>query len=109
MIKRLVLLNAPVLTSFGTFEFAQISTQEAREIIAEAETVESAIGHAATAEIMTELLDYKVETNRIEFLQTTEDSALIFRLKKRIGEGQVLNRVEIEKIGYDFGLLTKVK
>ena len=108
MIKRLVLLNAPVLTSFGTFEFVQISTQKAREIIAEAERIESAIGHAATAEIMTELLDYKVETNRIEFFQTTEDSALIFRLKKRIGEGQVLNRAEIEKIGYEFGVLKKL-
>lgn len=106
--KRLVLLNAPVLTSFGTFEFAQISIEEARKIIAEAEKVESAIGHAATAEIMTELLDYKVETNRIEFFQTTEDTALIFRLKKRIGEGQVLNREEIEKIGYEFGILIKL-
>ena len=109
MIKRLVLLNAPVLTSFGTFEFVQISTQKARKIITAAETVKSAIGHAVTAEIMTELLDYKVETNRIEFFQTTEDSALIFRLKKRIGEGQVLNRMEIEKIGYEFGILRRLK
>ena len=107
--KRLVLLNAPVLTTFGTFEFVQISTQEARRIIAEAEVVESAIGHAATAEIMTELLDYKVETNRIEFFQKVEDIALIFRLKKRIGEGQILIREEIEKIGYEFGLLRRLK
>ncbi len=108
MIKRLVLLNAPVLTSFGAFEFTQITTDEAKEIIRNAAQVISAIGHAATAEIMTELLDYTVETNRIEFFQTTEDAALIFRLKKRIGEGRVLNREEIENIGYEFGLLTKI-
>ena len=107
--KRLILLNAPVLTSFGTFEFVQVSVEEARKITVEAESVESAIGHASTAEIMSELLDYKVETNRIEFFQRTEDAALIFRLKKRIGEGQVLNREEIEKIGYEFGLLRRVK
>lgn len=105
--KRLVLLNAPVLTSFGTFEFVPVSVEEARKIIREAEQVESAIGHAATAEVLTDLLDYEVETNRIEFFQTVNDTALIFRLKKRIGEGRVLDRAEIEKIGYEFGVLTK--
>ncbi|HLM61008.1 MAG TPA: DUF1874 domain-containing protein [Pyrinomonadaceae bacterium] len=108
MIKRLVLLNAPVLTTFGKFDFAPISVDEARKIIGEAETVESAIGHAATAEIMTRLLDYKVETNRIEFFQTAEDITLIFRLKRRIGEGKVLSAEEIEEIGYEFGMLKKI-
>ena len=107
--KRLVLLNAPVLTSYGMFEFTRISVEQAKEIIAEAETVESAIGHAATAEIMSELLGFKVEARRIEFFQTTEDAALVFRLKKRIGEGQVLNRKEIEQIGYEFGILKKTR
>lgn len=107
--KRLLLLNAPVLTSFGRFEFVQISVAEAKEIINKAETVESAIGHAATAEIMSELLDYKVEANRVEFSQTLTDSALIFRLKKRIGEGKILDRTEIEEIGYEFGILRRIK
>lgn len=107
--KRLILLNAPVLTSYGIFEFVRISIDDAKKIIRESQNVESGIGHAATAEIMSELLDYRIETNRIEFFQTAEDKALIFRLKKRIGEGQVLNREEIEKIGYEFGLLIKHK
>jgi len=106
--KRLLLLNAPVLTSFGRFEFVQISVEEARKLIHAAAHVESAIGHAGTAEIMSELLDFKVETNRVEFIQTPEDTALIFRLKKRIGEGQVLGRAEIEKIGFEFGILIKL-
>lgn len=107
--KRLVLLNAAILTAYGKFEFEPLSIDEARKIIREAETVESAIGHAATAEIMTNLLDYKVETNRAEFFQSVEDVALIFRLKKRIGEGKVLNAEEIESIGYEFGLLKKLE
>src|SRR5215210_4286927 len=108
MMKRLVLLNAAILTSYGKFDFEPLSVDQARRVIREAESVESAIGHAATAEIMTSLLDYKVEANRIEFFQTVEDGALIFKLKKRIGEGQVLNAEEIEKIGYEFGILKRV-
>lgn len=108
VMKRLVLLNAPVLTSFGTFEFAPVTVAEAREIVRRAEQVESAIGHAATAEVMSNLLDYQVETNRIEFFQTVGDVALIFRLKKRIGEGRVLDAEEIERIGYELGLLKKL-
>lgn len=107
--KRLVLLNAPVLTAYGKFDFAPLSVDEARRTIREAETVESAIGHAATAEVMSKLLDYKIEANRIEFFQTIEDAALIFRLKKRVGEGKVLNAEEIENVGYEFGLLRRIE
>lgn len=107
--KRLVLFNAPVLTEYGKFKFIRLSIDEARRIIRAAETVESAIGHAATAEIMGEILDYKIETNRIEFYQTPDDAALIFKLKKRTEEGKVLTREEIERIGYEFGLLTRLE
>jgi hypothetical protein len=106
--KRLVLLNAAILTAYGKFEFSPLSIEAAREIVRRAELVESAIGHQATAEIMTRLLDYDVETNRVEFFQTAEDAILVFRLKKRVGEGQVLNLQEIEKIGYEFGLLLRI-
>ena len=70
--------------------------------------IQSAIGHAATAEIMSELLKHTVETNRIEFFQTEGDDALIFRLKKRPAEGLILTREEIEEIGYEFGILKKL-
>jgi hypothetical protein len=106
--KTLTLLNAAILTSYGSFTFEPLTLEKAREIVYAAESVKSAIGHAATAEILSDLLDYKVEANRIDFYQTADDAALVFRLKKRIGEGQVLNREEIEKVGYEFGLLRKI-
>lgn len=106
--KRLVLLNAPILTAHGRFEFEPLSVEQARDVVRCAEQVESAIGHAATAEVMSKLLGYKVETNRTQFFQTVEDVALIFHLKKRIGEGQVLDAGEIEEIGYEFGILRKI-
>lgn len=112
VIKKLFFLNAPVLTTFGDFRFRKLTLEEAQNLIEqfandETKQVGSAIGHEATAEVLTELLGYKVETNRVEFIQTLEDAALVFKLKKRAPEGVVLNRKEIEKIGYEFGLLTK--
>jgi len=107
--EKITLLNAAILTAYGTFDYKFITLVEARRTVREADEVKSAIGHAATAEIMTNLLDYKVEANRIEFFQTVADIALIFRLKKRIGEGQVLSAKEIEKIGYEFGILRRLK
>jgi Domain of unknown function (DUF1874) len=111
--KKLVFLNASVLTSYGKFRFEKLSLEQAKDLIKEfaideTKQIESAIGHLATAEILTELLEFKVEPNRIEFIQTAEDVALIFRLKRRAPEGAVLNRAEIEEIGYEFGLLTKI-
>jgi hypothetical protein len=113
VIKKLFFLNAPVLTTFGTFRFEKLSLQQAQSLIKEfasdeAKRVESAIGHAATAEVLTQLLDYRVETNRVEFIQTFEDAALVFKLKRMAPEGVVLNREEIERIGFEFGLLTKM-
>ena len=113
VIKKLFFLNAPVLTTFGDFRFEKLTLEEAQNLIKqfasdEAKQVESAIGHKATAEVLTELLSYKVKTNRVEFIQKLEDAALFFKLKKRAPEGVVLNRKEIEKIGYEFGLLTKM-
>ena len=112
VIKKLFFLNAPVLTTFGSFRFEKLSLEQAQNLIEEfandeAKQVESAIGHTATAEVLTNLLNYKVEANRVEFIQTFEDAALVFKLKSRAPEGVVLNQQEIEKIGFEFGLLTK--
>jgi len=107
----LTFLNAAIITAHGTFEFQKLSLKEAREIVAGFQTanckISSAIGHAATAELMTMLLKFPVPQNRIDFIQTIEDAALIFKLKKRAPEGVILMRDELEEIGYELGLLTR--
>ncbi len=109
--KCLTFLNAAIITAHGTFEFQKLLLREAREVVKEFEEsnrkISSAIGHAATAELMTQLLKFPVLPNRIDFKQTTEDVALIFRLKKRAAEGVVLTLEELEEIGYELGLLTR--
>lgn len=107
----LTFLNAAIITAHGAFEFQKLLLKEAREIVGEFHAsnrkISSAIGHAATAELMTRLLKFPVPPNRIDFKQTTEDVALVFQLKKRAPEGVVLTREELEEIGYELGLLTR--
>lgn len=110
--EKLLLLNAPVLTEFGDFRFKRLSLDEAQALIKEfadaSKPIISAIGHAATAEIMTALLQHPVAANRCEVRQTTAEVALVFKLKARMPEGKVLNREEIETLGYDFGQLIRL-
>ena len=67
----------------------------------------SAVGHDVTAQILTELLGVTVPVNRIQFQQEVGQDALVFKLNARAPEGKVLNREEIEAIGYSFKILTR--
>lgn len=103
---KITLLNTSILTAFGTYEYKPLSLEQARILATENKTA-SAIGHAATAEILSDLLGVIVPANRIEFSQASGEVALIFKLKSRIPEGVVLDRDGIEAIGYEFGLLRR--
>jgi hypothetical protein len=105
---KITLLNTGILTNYGTFEFEQITLRQAIELVKENES-QSAIGHTATAEVLSNLLEIEVETNRIEYVQKIGEVALIFKLKARIPEGKILNQSEIEEIGYEFGILRRLK
>lgn len=107
----LTLLNTSILTSFGKYSYDPLSLEEAKRLVrdsqARGDTVQSAIGHQSTADLLTMLLEFEVPVNRMEFKQTTNDVALVFKPKQRIGEGKVLSREELEAIGYEFGLLVR--
>jgi hypothetical protein len=105
----LTLLNAAILTCYGVFNYSPISLTRARALVREAKRVQSAVGHASTAEILSDLLDYPVSMNRMEYKQEAGEAALIFRLNQRPEEGKILSRKEIEEIGYEFGLLIRIE
>jgi len=107
--EKITLLNAAILTAYGTFDYKLISLVEAKQIVREADEVQSAIGHSSTAEILSELLEFPVDKNRFEYKQKTGETALIFRLKQRPPEGKILSHEEIEEIGYEFGVLKRSK
>lgn len=110
--KRLTFLNAPILTAPGDYRYEPITLTAARDLVQHfhnsGRRIQSAIGHASTAELMTTMLKYPVENNRINFIQTPSDIALVFKLKQRAPEGVVLTRQEIEAIGYELGLLSRI-
>ena len=105
---KITLLNTSILTAFGRYEFQPISLLEVKELVKNSRIV-SAIGHAATADVLSDLLEIEVKANRIEFVQSVDSVAIIFKLKSRIPEGKVLNQTEIEEIGYEFGILRRLK
>lgn len=116
--KRLILFNTSILTSYGTFRYEPSSLKKVRKIVREFQVqdkeIVSAIGHQSVAEILFELLEIPDTFNRVLVSQTVEDVGLIFKLrlenlKRRLGEGEILSREEIDRIGYEFGLLHKIK
>lgn len=106
-----VLLNTTVLTDYGTFDHFEISEDEARLVVQEAieeDNFLSAIGHSSTAELLSEILEVPIPTNRIQYVQSDKDKAIVFKLNGRPAEGKVLNKEEMLKIGYSFSMIIKI-
>lgn len=101
------LLNAPVITADGLFRSRTLTLPEARALV-EAQGFSSAIGHASTAVLISRLLNIECPMCRRECVQLPGQQALVLRLARRLGEGQVLLHVEeLEQVGYFFMLITR--
>ena len=101
------LLNAPIITADGLFRSRTLTLDEARDLVRR-HGFASAIGHAQTAAIVSELLGITCPMRRIEFRQRCGQHALVFRLARRLEEGRVLqDREAIERVGYGFMLITR--
>ena len=105
---KFALLNTAILTCFGSFKYTAISVEAAKVLIAE-NGYQSFIGHQGTADILTDLLGVKVDFCRDQYKQNVGDSAIVFKLRGRAPEGVILSRDEVEKIGYDLGVLSRIE
>jgi len=107
---KIALLNTTIATADGTYTVETISLKQAKRHIDYAMgDIDSAIGHQSTADIMTTLLDTKVEMKRQMFQQKPGQMALVFKLKGRPEEGKILTAEEIEDVGYEWKLMTRTK
>ena len=106
-IQRVVLLNAPVLTEFGLYEHRPVGVSAARELVGSHPWL-SAIGHASAAHALSQLLGVKCSMNRVAVRQQPGDVAIVLRLSGRLGEGEVLDREGLERVGYTLTLIRRL-
>lgn len=99
-----LILNCAILTTLGEFSYRKSTKEEAKKLL-EKNGFESAVGHKATAEILSQILEAEIPQNRIQAKQESGQIAIVFSMNKRIEEGRILSREEIEKIGYSINLL----
>ncbi len=101
------ILNAPIITNYGTYKFEKITIEEAKELLTTQKWI-SAVGHEATASFLTSLLEINIPFNRITISMNAGDQAIVIRLKTRLPEGRVLTIEEMKNIDYEIGLLQKI-
>jgi len=90
-----------------TVYLTQITPQIAKELLEEKEFV-SAIGHEATAKVLSDLLGINIPYNRIAVKLKAGDSAIHFVLKTRLPEGKVLTEEELKGLEFTLALSTVI-
>jgi hypothetical protein len=76
--------------------------EEARQLLSRGFT--SAIGHQATAVMLTQLLGIEVPFNRITVKAEPGDILVHFVLRERIPEGKILTLEELQRLPFDFAI-----
>jgi hypothetical protein len=103
----LAVLNTSIVTEDGAYEMRTVDLDEARKLVADAPAIDSAVGHDATAAVLSELLGEVVPLNRQQFRQRPGQSALVLKLHGRPPEGVILDRTAMDSIGYSLKVLTR--
>jgi len=101
------LFNGPICTTTGLFRVTIVDVEEARELIQDFGFV-SAVGHAASAEVLSSILRADVPMNRIEYVQKVGQKAIALKLKIRPEEGRILTATEMFHIGFDLLLMERL-
>ena len=86
-----------------------VTLDEARQLVHGDEEITSHVGHEATCRIMSTLLGVDVPLSRAPFSHGKGQVALCFKLRGRLAEGRrELTHLEVEAIGYDLKVLTRL-
>jgi uncharacterized protein YbcI len=91
-----------------TITVEEIDASSARKIVSAAREkgeLVSAIGHEATANLLTIILGEDIAYNRVPIKITDGDAVVVFQLLTRLEEGKVLTAAELWNIKYKFYLV----
>lgn len=104
------ILNSPVITGPGTYEYLLVELSDAVGWIKAGGWV-STIGYAETAKVISDLAGVEVPLNRISIEMAPGDEALVFRLKKRLELPELKTKVseEFVRANFESGILKKIK
>lgn len=107
---KIYFLNTPYLNVEGEFKFEKTTYENILNLIKNAESINSAIGHEETANLLSTLFGVNIEMNRIDYKQNIDELAIVFKLNSRQPEGKIIKSIdELEKIGYEFYLLKRLR
>jgi len=104
----IAIYNGPVVTTNGLFRVSDLALDEAKLLLHNNPFI-SAVGHEATATLLSEIMELNIPMNRISFQQQIGQKAVVFKLNIRPIEGLVLCRSEIEAIGFSFKLIERLE
>ena len=102
-----VLFNGPICTSAGLFRVTDLEVDEARQLIRNFGFI-SAVGHEASAEVLSYILEVDVPMNRIEYVQKLGQKAIALKLTIRPEEGRILTAAEMFQVGFGLQLMDRL-
>jgi hypothetical protein len=106
----LYILNTPILTSYGKYNFREARLVEVRYLLHLSRgRFISAVGHDATAKFMSDVTGFDIPVNRVPVEMKPGDRAIVFRVLTRLPEGKVLGYEDLKTIPYEFGVLRMIK
>jgi hypothetical protein len=98
------LFNTNIVPVASIVRVTEISKDQAIATL-EHQSFTSAIGHDATAQAFSTILNTKVDVNRIHANPQPFDKAISLKVNGRLAEGQVLTLNELNDIGYTLYLM----
>lgn len=107
---KLGLLNTSIITTTGTYKMVDLTLAQAI-VLAQTnkDNLLSAIGHNATADVLTKLLGVDVPANRIVFSQDIGQQAIVLKMRGRLPDDvKDLTIDDMHQIGFDLFLLTRL-
>jgi hypothetical protein len=100
-LERVALLNAFVIPRKAMVIVTMpTNIENVKLIVQKAKSLESYIGHEATAKLLSEILSINFQVNRGEYVPEVGDIAIVVRLKRRLQTPQDLKDIKLEDLEF---------